>query len=62
MLRLELAAGTTLGAIAGKIAETNETLAQMVGVRLAVNRKYVPLNHVLNEGDEVAMIPLVSGG
>lgn len=31
-------------------------------VRLAVNCEYVPLTRVLKEGDEVAVIPPVSGG
>ena len=31
-------------------------------LRLAVNRTYVENNHELNEGDEVAVIPPVSGG
>ncbi|MEE9198436.1 MAG: molybdopterin converting factor subunit 1 [Dehalococcoidia bacterium] len=29
---------------------------------VAVNGEYVPLSHVLKEGDEVALIPPVSGG
>ncbi|MEX0601952.1 MAG: MoaD/ThiS family protein, partial [Bacteroidota bacterium] len=31
-------------------------------LRLAVNREYVPTTHPLQEGDEVAVIPPVSGG
>lgn len=31
-------------------------------LRLAVNREYVSENHRLSEGDEVAVIPPVSGG
>lgn len=29
---------------------------------IAVNRSFVPRDHVLNDGDEVALIPPVSGG
>jgi molybdopterin synthase catalytic subunit/molybdopterin converting factor small subunit len=36
--------------------------AQPPGLLFAVNRRYVDLNHVLNEGDELAVIPPVSGG
>ena len=32
------------------------------GLVVAVNGEYVPLDHVLEEGDEVALIPPVSGG
>lgn len=31
-------------------------------LRLAVNNEYVDLNHLLHDGDEVAIIPPVSGG
>ena len=31
-------------------------------VRLAVNQSYVSLDHSLRDGDEVAIIPPVSGG
>ena len=31
-------------------------------IRLAVNLEYVPNNHPLQDGDEVAVIPPVSGG
>ena len=48
--------------LAGRIAADYPPLGAAVGVRLAVNHKYVPLNHVLCDGDEVAVIPPVSGG
>lgn len=31
-------------------------------VRLAVNLEYVPLDHVLHDGDEICFVPPVSGG
>jgi len=31
-------------------------------IRIAVNQEYVPYDHALREGDEVAVIPPVSGG
>ncbi len=53
---------TSLGALAGTIASDYPRLASAMGVRLAVNHRYVPLNHILADGDEVAVIPPVSGG
>lgn len=61
-LQLEIQAGETVGHVAGRIAERFPKLGQALGVRLAVNRAFVPLNHVLADGDEVAVIPPVSGG
>ncbi len=54
-------------------ADTTEVFRQLVkqhpaleawegSVRMAVNREYVPADHPLKEGDEVAIIPPVSGG
>ncbi len=58
----ELMSGETLGALAGRIADEFPKLGEAVGVRLAVNRKYVALDYALRDGDEVAVIPPVSGG
>ena len=55
------------GATVGYLAE--EVLRRYTGLVLdperlvvAVNREYVDRLHVLNDGDEVALIPPVSGG
>lgn len=60
-LSLELAEGVTVGGL------LDELEARFPGVRSiplarAVNRSYVDLDHVLQEGDEVAFIPPISGG
>ncbi len=60
--RLEIVANTTLGAVAGILAERFPKLAAIGGVRLAVNQAFVPLATVIKPGDEVAVIPPVSGG
>lgn len=59
---LDIAEGDTLGIAAGRLAERYPKLGASVGLRLAVNRKYVALDQPLAEGDEIAVIPPVSGG
>jgi molybdopterin synthase sulfur carrier subunit len=44
------------------VAELPAIEAMSGAVRFAVNREYVDRGHVLTEGDEVAIIPPVSGG
>lgn len=61
-LSLDVEDNTTVGQIAGVIAENYPDLGRAVGVRLAVNREYVALDRVLRDRDEVAVIPPVSGG
>ncbi|MCK6457180.1 MAG: MoaD/ThiS family protein [Phycisphaerae bacterium] len=59
---LDVADGATVGALAGKIAEQHPSLGRAPGVRLALNRRFVALDTVVRDGDEVAVIPPVSGG
>lgn len=54
--------GETVGTLAGRMAEQFPKLGGALGIRLAVNGAFVALNQPLNEGDEVAVIPPVSGG
>ncbi|HPF38843.1 MAG TPA: molybdenum cofactor biosynthesis protein MoaE [Phycisphaerae bacterium] len=61
-LSLDVEDNTSLGQIAGVIAENYPDLGQAVGVRLAVNREYVALDRILRDRDEVAVIPPVAGG
>jgi len=59
---LTLDDGATVGEAAAVLAEKYPQLGSSLGIRLAVNRAYVALDHVLAEADEVAVIPPVSGG
>lgn len=59
---MEIGERETLGILSGRLAERYAKLGVAAGLRLAVNREYVALDHVLNDGDEVAVIPPVSGG
>lgn len=61
-IRLDVGDGESLGSLAGRIAEKYEKLGRIPGFRLAVNRTYVPLDHKIADGDEIAVIPPVSGG
>ena len=60
---LELPEGTTAGRLLQRVAADYPPLARLVSsLRLAVNQEYVDSAHVLADGDEVALIPPVSGG
>ncbi|HWL94048.1 MAG TPA: MoaD family protein [Phycisphaerae bacterium] len=69
-IEMEIAPGETAGGVFAKLGERypklHRALASAAGsgpmTRPAVNRTYVPLSHVLKDGDEVAIIPPVSGG
>jgi molybdopterin converting factor subunit 1 len=46
-----------------RLREVHPQLAELGGsISFAVNQEYVEAAHVLNDGDEVALIPPVSGG
>ena len=63
-LDVELADGATAGDLVDAMAR-DAGLAAVVQpgrVVVAVNREYVPVGHRLRDGDEVALIPPVSGG
>lgn len=50
------------GATAGDVWRALELGTEPEGLMIAVNRAYAERDHVLGEGDEVALIPPVSGG
>lgn len=54
-------AGITAGGLWAAEVRTHPA-AGRVRVRLAVNERYVEPEHVLADGDEVAVFPPVSGG
>ena len=53
--------GSTVGAVWRAIVADRPELAR-TPVRFAVNAAYVPASHRLDEGDELAVFPPVSGG
>ncbi len=59
----ELPAGATVGDAADRLAERFPAAAGLLPrVAFAVNREYVPRSTALRDGDELAVIPPVSGG
>jgi len=60
---VELAEGETVGGLL-RLSEKNASKHSDVwrSLAVAVNREYVGVEHVLREGDEVALLPPVSGG
>jgi MoaE-MoaD fusion protein len=59
----ELPAGATVAALLEQLAVRHPAVAGLEGrVQVAVNRQMVPRTHPLTAGDEVALIPPVSGG
>ena len=60
---LDLPESATVGDAREKLAVQLPALAPLLArAAFAVNRAYVPLSASLNEKDEVAVIPPVSGG
>lgn len=60
---LELSEGTTLGRLVEEVKRTHPIFNKQSGqFLLAVNESYADVSAVLNDGDEVAIFPNVSGG
>lgn len=60
---LDLEDGTTAGAAGALLAGKSPALKPYLArIAYAVNRSYVPATTELHEGDELALIPPVSGG
>jgi molybdopterin converting factor subunit 1 len=58
-----LADGATVGDLWAALCRAHPELAPLsASISFAVNREYVDRTHRLREGDEVALIPPVSGG
>jgi molybdopterin converting factor subunit 1 len=60
---IDLADGTTVGEVTALLSRRyGDLCAGVASLRLAVNLEYVDSGRVLANGDEVAVIPPVSGG
>ncbi len=62
-LEVDLAEGSRVSDLVARVGrEHPEAASQLPHCMTAVNREYVAREHVLAEGDEVALLPPVSGG
>ncbi|MDG1261339.1 MAG: molybdopterin converting factor subunit 1 [Flavobacteriales bacterium] len=59
---LEVAEGITTDELQAQLIAEYPEMGNTLSIRLAVNEEYVLDAVVLNDGDEVALIPPVSGG
>ncbi|HTY38937.1 MAG TPA: MoaD/ThiS family protein [Bacteroidota bacterium] len=63
MKKLRVPEGSSADVILRELAKTYPRLdAWVSSIRLAVNEEYVSNEHTLCDGDDVAVIPPVSGG
>ena len=62
-LSLEVEAGTTVLDIGDRIREKHPSLKDLASItRYGVNLEFVEPSHPVTEGDEIVLIPPVSGG
>ena len=62
-MALELPEGATVGHLAGEMLRLHPTMcSRPSSLVVAVNQEYQDHDHPLHDGDEVALIPPVSGG
>ena len=62
-ISVDLADGATVGDLRARIGETYPNVQPFLpSIICAVDEEYVPGDHVLRDGDNVALIPPVSGG
>ena len=59
---LELPASTTVQSLKEHLLAVHPDFSKLKSLRFAVNEEYVDDSHVLASGDEVVLIPPVSGG
>lgn len=61
-LELDLPAASTVEVLADRLAQHGDLAAEMERCAFAIGDALVPRTHVLDEGDELAVLPPVSGG
>lgn len=61
-LEMTVPDGATAGELIDQLKEKYPRFAELNSFLVAVNLEYAELNTPLNDGDEIAVIPPVSGG
>ena len=62
-IRLDLPEGATIGDLRERVGQDYPAVRPFLTTLVcAVDEEYVPSSHVLRPGDDVALIPPVSGG
>ena len=61
-VEIEVAGDATVATVRHKLVSEYPGFQALASLQLAVNAEYVEDTHVLNENDEVVLIPPVSGG
>ncbi len=61
-IEIDMAKGATAAEVEKTIRERTGTSLDRTSFRIAVNRRIVPGTTVLEDGDEVALIPPLQGG
>jgi len=59
---VELPLGATVSDLLDKLGTSADRVNSLRGIAVGVNAGYVTASHVLQDGDEVALLPPVSGG
>lgn len=59
---IELPEGASVGDLLDRVAELGSAAAALRGIAVSVNAEYASANHRLHDGDEVGLLPPVSGG
>ena len=62
LLTLDLPEGSPVTAVRAELEKRFPKMPWPAGTMLAVNQEYAPAKKKLQQGDEVAVIPPVSGG
>ena len=61
-MKYPIAPGETIAHLKSRLIEDYPTLSELASVKFAVNGEYAGEEKTLGTGDEVAIIPPVSGG
>lgn len=61
-VQLEMATASTIDEVKKRLVNDYPDFQSLASLQLAVNAEYVDDSYVLNENDEVVLIPPVSGG